>query len=109
MYSNGGKALRLPCTSMADIFISNKIKNVNLMKIDIEGGEYEVLFNTPVNIFKKIFRIEMEYHELMESNNKAEDLIVFLKNMGYKVVKHGSSIQRILFGTGYISAERIKI
>ena len=23
------------------------------MKIDIEGGEYEVLFNTPVNIFKK--------------------------------------------------------
>ena len=49
-----------------------------LLKLDIEGGEWDVLFNTPNEIFDNIDSILLEYHaqggKLNEVNKKLEDL-----------------------------------
>lgn len=44
------------------ILRENNLSRVDLMKIDIEGSEYEVLLSTPPEVLKRITRIALEYH-----------------------------------------------
>jgi len=44
------------------ILDENSLWEVDLMKIDIEGSEYEVLLSTPCRVLARIRRIAMEYH-----------------------------------------------
>jgi FkbM family methyltransferase len=41
------------CTTLENIFKSNKIEKCDFLKTDVEGAEYEILFNTPEEILKK--------------------------------------------------------
>lgn len=75
---------RIKTTTLADIFKSNKLKRCDILKMDCEGAEYEVLFNTPTRLFKKIKSLVIEYHDsLTEYTHK--ELKDFLKQKGYKV------------------------
>lgn len=76
-------------TTLVDIFKENKIRKCNFMKLDCEGAEYDILFNAPKSIFKKIDEIAMEYHDF-EMNNRSFTLAKYLKDLGYKVslVRH---------------------
>jgi FkbM family methyltransferase len=40
----------------------NHLPHVDLMKMDIEGSEYEVLLSTPPKVLSRINRIALEYH-----------------------------------------------
>lgn len=44
------------------ILDENQLSQVDLLKIDIEGSEYEVLLSTPPGVLKRIHRIAIEYH-----------------------------------------------
>lgn len=46
------------------IFQRFKLKNVDFMKLDCEGSEYEILFSTPERILTMVRRIVGEYHDL---------------------------------------------
>jgi FkbM family methyltransferase len=75
---------RIQCITLEDIFNDNKLEKINFLKIDCEGAEYEILFNTPKEIFEKIDRISMEYHS--DSQNLNTKLKEFLEKMGFKVI-----------------------
>lgn len=47
-----------------------QIAELDLMKMDIEGSEYEVLLSTPAAILKRIRRIVLEYHNNSPQYNK---------------------------------------
>ena len=51
------------------------------MKIDCEGAEYEILYNTPKEYLDKINSITMEYHE----NGDIQELRRFLKKANFNV------------------------
>jgi FkbM family methyltransferase len=44
------------------IFEENNLHRVDLLKIDVEGSEYEILLSTPPSLLARISRIAMEYH-----------------------------------------------
>ena len=69
--------------TMKNFFEENKIEKCDLMKMDIEGGEYSVLYSTPKEIFDKIDKIFLEVHEI-DGQNKL-DLIEFLNKQGFKI------------------------
>src|SRR3989344_1810380 len=50
------------CTTLKDILLEFKIEYCDFLKVDCEGAEYEILFNTPAEILKRIKRIALEYH-----------------------------------------------
>lgn len=75
---------RIQCITLKDIFNDNKLEKINFLKIDCEGAEYEILFNTSQNILKKIDKISLEYHsDSLELNEKLKK---FLENMNFKVI-----------------------
>jgi len=76
------------------------INKVDLLKIDIEGGEYDLLYGLPKEEFKKIDRIILEYHYV--DGESYVDLKNYLTSLGYKTYIHkGLSF---FIGTGYIEA-----
>lgn len=71
--------------TLEDIFNSNNIKTCDLLKIDVEGAEYEILFSAPKKIYEKINSIYFEFHEDQAKRWGEKDLINFLKNNNYKI------------------------
>jgi len=70
-------------TTLDRIFMDNNIDMCDLLKLDCEGAEYEILFNTPREILSKIKNIAMEYHEV--PNYSIDDMTHFLKNSGFEI------------------------
>jgi FkbM family methyltransferase len=73
-----------------DSFIQNNhIKMVNLIKIDVEGFEYNVLKGGEECLKKfmpKLF-IELDNNLLIEQESSANELITFLELLGYNIFK----------------------
>lgn len=57
-----GKETEVLTTTLVDIVEENKIEEVDILKLDIEWGEYNVFKVVPKNIMKKIKYITMEFH-----------------------------------------------
>lgn len=78
-------------TFSLDSFIEkNKISKIDILKLDCEGSEYEILFNTSENTFKIIDRIVMECHPIPNYGQK--DLEELFKRMGYQTLAHGKDM-----------------
>ncbi len=48
--------------SLANLVVDNKIKKIALLKMDIEGAEFEIIKNAHDNDFDSVLNIVMEYH-----------------------------------------------
>ena len=59
-------------------------QNLDLLKIDCEGAEYDFLYNAPSNLLYGISQIKMEVHG---SKVEREGMIKFLKQHGFRLVK----------------------
>lgn len=68
--------------TLKDFFNEQGIEKCDLLKVDIEGGEYPLLYSTPQRVFDKIDKIFLEIHEINGESRKA--LIVFLEKKGFK-------------------------
>jgi len=83
--------------ALKDFFDGNGISKVDFLKIDCEGAEYEILYNCPQDVLRKIGKISMEYHNLNRMLEKrglkasapkeynGEELGLFLEKSGFNV------------------------
>ncbi|MGD8524521.1 MAG: FkbM family methyltransferase [Desulfobacterales bacterium] len=79
--------LEVPSVTLNQIFIDHKIDRCDLLKIDIEGQEYEVLHSTDDDVLSRTMRIHGEYHNVEPDNpiTRIQDLARFLNSKGYQV------------------------
>jgi len=86
------------CTTLKDIFEINKIKKCNFLKIDCEGAEYEIIYNTPKNILCKIEKISLEFDNIDKKDKNCFSLKKFLEANNFKVtIKGANQHQGILY------------
>lgn len=85
------------CLALKDIFELNRIEKCDLLKMDIEGAEYEVLLSIPGEVYEKIDRIYVEFHRVSEINYTDQDLQSFLSEQGFIVSRHAKL--NILYAT----------
>jgi FkbM family methyltransferase len=76
----------VPCLSLDDVIEKHSIEKIGLLKIDIEGSEYDVLYNISDVNYKKIQRIGMETEDIDEQRNTPR-LRRFLEGKGYQTVE----------------------
>ena len=84
----GRNYVEVKCTTLKDIMDSNEIEVCALMKVDCEGAEYEILFNTPNEIFSRIERIHLEYHPDVAGHRHSHsgaELVELLEKMGFEI------------------------
>lgn len=76
--------------TLAEIFEYFGLEIIDFLKVDIEGAEYSLFEETPVEVLRKIKRIGMEYHV----NGSRELLFSRLAEAGFEIgrfPKKGSS------------------
>ena len=63
MFYETEEYVQIDTVSLKDVFDENNIKICDFLKMDCEGAEYEILFNTPREYIDRIMSITMEYHD----------------------------------------------
>jgi FkbM family methyltransferase len=83
----------------------NNIDFIDILKIDIEGAEYEILENLPDSFFDKVGQITVEFHDFVDPELKPRtiEIIKRISNLGFsyitKSINHmyGSDFYDVLF------------
>lgn len=72
-------------TTIAEIVSLYDLQEIDFLKIDCEGSEYDILFNLDDMLYKKIHVISVEFHDLKEKTKCGNALVVFLKSKGFEI------------------------
>ena len=86
------EAITVPCVSLADLFERHGIERCDLLKLDVEGAEYEILFGAPPDVLSSVGRIAAEYHAGGgEPGFTPDALASHLEACGFAVTRRPSS------------------
>jgi len=66
--------------SLQDALEKCGVKEVNLLKIDVEGAEIEILESAPTAVWKRIQRVVCEYHDLLRPGCRERVMKVLAAN-----------------------------
>ena len=87
--------------NLEEYVIKNMLPLPTLLKVDIEGSEYDFFENTSDAFFTNTTQIIVEFHHNIEGIsklNKIQNIIKRFLNLGYKIqVKEGDSINNDMF------------
>lgn len=83
---------RVPSVTLKDLLAAHQLDSVDLLKLDCEGSEYAILLSAPIELFKRIENIVMEYHEIEGFEAKLDAVQIHLRNAGYAVSVYGGDI-----------------
>jgi FkbM family methyltransferase len=103
-YFNGIKH-SIKTISLETLCKENNIDFIDILKIDIEGAEYDILENTPDSFFDKIGQITVEFHDFVDPELKPRtiEIVKRMNNLGFshiaKPINHmyGSDYYDVLF------------
>lgn len=80
----GEKVVTVAATSLAGLI--RRIPQADLVKMDVEGAEYEIINGTPVDLLSRIKLLVMEYHRV--PGHCHEQLVVRLAQAGLPLCRH---------------------
>ena len=85
--ATSGTGVDVPCATLPDVLDSSGFAQVDLLKLDCEGAEYEILYNTADACFARIREIRMEYHNLPGEGRNVTALMAFLRERQYDIAQ----------------------
>lgn len=72
-----------PAISLESLFLDQGLRRCDLLKIDVEGGEYPILLETPAPVLARIGVIVGEWHEF-EDGQSCDTLLTRLREIGFE-------------------------
>jgi FkbM family methyltransferase len=78
-------AYKIKTYSLDDIV--KDIPKIDLIKMDVEGAEWDCLMNTTIETLNKIEQISVEFHDFLNPSlaNKSQQVVDRLLNIGFKI------------------------
>lgn len=87
--SAGSTEEKVRSTTLAAIFDENNLQKVDLLKMDCEGAEYCIVYNSPAELFERINCIAMETHPGQATHENTPSMVAYLQKLGYTVKQQG--------------------
>lgn len=89
-YFNGVEHI-IQTISLEDLMSENNIDYIDILKIDIEGSEYEVMTNISDDCYSKIKQITVEFHDFVDPDLKIKtnEIITKLEKLGFNRISKG--------------------
>ena len=75
------KVIKVPALTLADVFSRNNITFCDFIKMDCEGAEYDILYNAPKELFRRIGVMTIECHK----DGNILELMDYLRKQGFTV------------------------
>lgn len=73
----------VPCISLTEILTSNQLSKVHPVKVDCEGSEYPIIYETPPHVWENIDRMAIEVHQPDNEKRNMSCLEKYLITLGY--------------------------
>jgi FkbM family methyltransferase len=84
LFANGRSKFAVQIRSLTEVL--NQLPGpVSLIKMDIEGGEYEVMAETPPETWRQVQALSLELHDDLGQKISSKDLLAQWKSYGFKV------------------------
>ena len=82
---------KIKTISLEDLMFENNIDYIDILKIDIEGSEYEVMTNISDECYSKIKQITVEFHDFVDPDLKVKtnEIITKLEMLGFNRISKG--------------------
>lgn len=86
-YHNPTPSFEVEAISLDDLFACHEIERCDLLKIDVEGAEYDIFEGAGDDTLSRIIRIHGEYHDVagQDPGRRVEDLLALLRSEGFRV------------------------
>ncbi len=82
------ESVEIRCVTLDDVFQQNGIEECDLLKMDIEGGEFECLYSASAETLGRIRMLRMEYHNLPDLERYNDRVLVtFLQKAGLEITR----------------------
>lgn len=81
------RVVRVPSVTIADFFREYRVQRCDLLKIDVEGAEYSIVYGIPDELWPSIRFVCLEYDPLPNAPAgwTGEELEKYLRKVGYRV------------------------
>ena len=82
----GIKKIKIKTETLDNYCKTKKVKRINILKMDVQGGELKVLMGAKHMLKKKAIDVifsEVEFVEMYKSQPLFDDLVIFLRKYGY--------------------------
>jgi FkbM family methyltransferase len=76
--------IKVKAITLEQILTSNKIEKVDLLKLDCEGSEYPIIYESPKQVWDKVNMVYMEDHPLDTDKRNHNAAVKFLQSLGFK-------------------------
>jgi FkbM family methyltransferase len=78
------KSVKVRAISLSQIMSENHLDRIDFLKLDCEGSEYPIIYDSPSDIWKKVNSIFLEVHNLDKEMRNFDALNNFIMAAGYK-------------------------
>ncbi len=96
VFDSGDNTLIIPCTTLENILTTNNLPVIDLLKLDCEGAEFEILYQSHNSTLARITNIKMEYHNNpLEATQNITALTEFLTARGFTQTLYKPANQNI--------------
>ena len=92
--SDNDTRIQVPSVTLSQAFTENNLLHCDFLKIDCEGGEYDILMNGDKETLSKIKHICLEYHDGFTKHSH-DDLVNFLQGNGFEVTTEPNPVHAI--------------
>lgn len=75
--------ITVPCITLGEILQKNNLSKVDLLKMDCEGSEYDIMYNTDPELIKRITKMVIEVHDIDNEKNNVSFFNDYTKSLGY--------------------------
>lgn len=96
----------VPSITLHEALKRNNLKRIDILKLDVEGAEYDILLNANPADMQKIRTVVMEYHDHLEHGHNKKELIAFLTRNGFEVKERMPRLITAIFKEGQLLATR---
>ena len=80
---NNTQQLDVSCITLTDIINRNNLTSIDLLKVDCEGSEFDIIYNTDPELLRRVTRMFIEVHNLDSDQNNIDAFDRYMKKLGY--------------------------
>lgn len=100
---HGSSDLTVRSVSLASVIERIESHHIDFLKMDCEGGEYDILLYADDSALNAIMHICMEYHDDLTPHTH-DDLVAFLSEKGFEVQVHANPAHKEI---GFLYARKL--
>jgi len=96
--SGDKSGITVPATTLVQILRTNQLERIDLLKLDCEGSEYGIIFDSPDDVWTRFGRICIEYHRAQTERIERRLLGLGFRKTGMR--RHSDQVGLIFFESG---------